>query len=171
MCTYPFTAPALAVHLNDAVLHVLTDRGLETYTLRTGHRLFGSAYEYLRPAPPPLRQPPAPAQPGRVCGRRRDTLTGGGHQRSDQEASPSADDPVSLIGLRPFMNVCTMHGADRALVLLAAAPRQRQRPGGRAHREPGATPDGGGTFGTRAMGCGMNALGCRPGIRIERRKR
>jgi hypothetical protein len=35
---YPFTAPVIAVVMERFVLHALTETGLETYTLRTGHR-------------------------------------------------------------------------------------------------------------------------------------
>jgi hypothetical protein len=35
---YPFTAPVIAVAMERFVLHALTETGLETYTLRTGHQ-------------------------------------------------------------------------------------------------------------------------------------
>lgn len=35
---YPFTAPVIAIVMERFVLHALTETGLETYTLRTGHR-------------------------------------------------------------------------------------------------------------------------------------
>jgi hypothetical protein len=35
---YPFTAPVIAVAMETFVLHALTETGLETYTLRTGHQ-------------------------------------------------------------------------------------------------------------------------------------
>jgi hypothetical protein len=35
---YPFTAPVTAVVMERFVLHALTETGLETYTLRTGHQ-------------------------------------------------------------------------------------------------------------------------------------
>jgi hypothetical protein len=35
---YPFTAPVIAVAVERFVLHALTETGLETYTLRTGHQ-------------------------------------------------------------------------------------------------------------------------------------
>lgn len=96
IASYPFTAPAIDVQMNDAVLHALTDRGLETYTLRTGHRLFGSPYEYCRPTVLP------------------------------HETSPRLEDPICLIGLRPFLGVRTMHLSDSSLVLLAADQHHQQ---------------------------------------------
>ena len=39
---YPFTAPVSAVVMERFVLHALTETGLETYTLRTGHHLIGA---------------------------------------------------------------------------------------------------------------------------------
>lgn len=122
VCSYPFTAPARAVHFNDTALHVLTDRGLETYTLRTGHRLFGSPYEYARaPARLPQHRESQPQQQHQT---QSSAATVGQLQRCDQEACPSADDPVSLIGLQPFLHVHSMHGSDQALVLLAVAPQK-----------------------------------------------
>jgi hypothetical protein len=39
LTVYPFTAPVIAVAMGTFVLHALTETGLETYTLRTGHHL------------------------------------------------------------------------------------------------------------------------------------
>lgn len=95
IASYPFTAPAIDVQLNDSVLHALTDRGLETYTLRTGHRLFSSPYEFARPTTLP------------------------------HETSPRIEDPICLIGLRPFLGVRTMHLTDSSLVLLASCSEKQ----------------------------------------------
>uniref|UniRef100_A0A336M7N6 CSON013328 protein n=1 Tax=Culicoides sonorensis TaxID=179676 RepID=A0A336M7N6_CULSO len=37
---FPFTSPVRDVALDDTTLHALTDNGIESYTVRTGHRLF-----------------------------------------------------------------------------------------------------------------------------------
>lgn len=37
---YPFTSPVRDVALDDTTLHALTDNGIESYTVRTGHKLF-----------------------------------------------------------------------------------------------------------------------------------
>lgn len=36
---YPFTAPVYKLVMEDHLLHALTETGLESYTLRTGHQL------------------------------------------------------------------------------------------------------------------------------------
>lgn len=36
---YPFTAPVLCIVMENYLLHALTEVGLETYTLRSGHQL------------------------------------------------------------------------------------------------------------------------------------
>lgn len=36
---YPFTAPVQKIVMEDYFLHALTETGLETYTLRSGHQL------------------------------------------------------------------------------------------------------------------------------------
>lgn len=38
--TFPFTSPVRDVALDDTTLHALTDNGIESYTVRTGHRIF-----------------------------------------------------------------------------------------------------------------------------------
>lgn len=90
IATYPFTSPVVEVQLHDYVLHALTDRGIETYTLRTGHKVFSSCFEYdLRDATDPI------------------------------EACPRLEDPICLIGLRPFLGVRRLHCTDKTLVLMA----------------------------------------------------
>ncbi|XP_025834263.1 Hermansky-Pudlak syndrome 3 protein isoform X2 [Agrilus planipennis] len=39
ICVYPFTAPVYSIVMEDYLLHALTETGLESYTLRTGHQL------------------------------------------------------------------------------------------------------------------------------------
>ncbi|XP_023724080.1 Hermansky-Pudlak syndrome 3 protein isoform X2 [Cryptotermes secundus] len=84
---YPFTAPVIAVVVERFVLHALTETGLETYTLRTGHRFVAA----LGPA---------------------NNLT---------SACPPVDDPVCLVGLRPFLGVEHLLMTDFHLVLLACS--------------------------------------------------
>lgn len=79
--------------MNDYVLHALTDRGIETYTLRSGHKVFSSHFEY--------------------------------NLRDDYlysiEACPRLEDPICLIGLRPFLGVQMMLLNNEQLVLLATS--------------------------------------------------
>lgn len=103
LAVYPFTAAAREVALADFVLHALTDRGIETYTLRSSHRIFGSPFEY-------------------------NLLDDNGSSNAAEdlhsplvESSPRIDDPICLIGLRPFLGIRRMLCADKTLVLLAAA--------------------------------------------------
>lgn len=90
IATYPFTSPAIDVAMNDYVIQVLTDRGIETYTHRIGHKLFSCSYEYN------LRDDLFPI-----------------------EACPRADESICLIGLRPFLGVREMLCTNENLVLLA----------------------------------------------------
>lgn len=94
IATYPFTSPATDVTINNYVLHALTDRGIETYTLRTGHRLFNNYFEYN------LREDSSFC-PIEVC--------------------PRLEDPICLIGLRPFLGLQRMHCTNKSLVLLASS--------------------------------------------------
>lgn len=90
IATYPFTSPAINVAMNDYVIQVLTDRGIETYTHRIGHKLFSCSYEYN------LRDDLFPI-----------------------EACPRVDESICLIGLRPFLGVRQMLCTNDNLVLLA----------------------------------------------------
>ncbi|XP_059620477.1 uncharacterized protein LOC132264337 [Phlebotomus argentipes] len=47
LATYSFTAPIVDLILKDSVLHVLTEVGVETYTLRIGQKIFYSPCEYF----------------------------------------------------------------------------------------------------------------------------
>lgn len=87
---YPFTSPAIHVAINDYVIQVLTDRGIETYTHRIGHKLFSCSYEYN------LRDDLFPI-----------------------EACPRVDESICLIGLRPFLGVRQMLCTNNNLILLA----------------------------------------------------
>lgn len=54
VANYSFTSPVIDLVIDSAVLHALTETGIETYTLRTGHRIFydghsGNEEEILRP--------------------------------------------------------------------------------------------------------------------------
>lgn len=54
VASYSFTSPVIDLVLDSAVLHALTETGIETYTLRTGQRIFyecqNGEEEILRPA-------------------------------------------------------------------------------------------------------------------------
>lgn len=76
--------------MNKNVLHALTDRGMETYTLRVGHKLFTSYFEYNLQS-----------------------------SSSEIEACPRLEDPICLIGLRPFLGVKSMLCSNSYMVLLA----------------------------------------------------
>ncbi|XP_063220161.1 BLOC-2 complex member HPS3 [Bacillus rossius redtenbacheri] len=84
---YPFTAPASCVALEPYVLHVFTDTGLETYTLRAGYQL----------------------------AQRVDTLD------NIIKACPSFNEPVCLVGLRPFFGVEHLLVTESYLALLACS--------------------------------------------------
>ncbi|KAG4069460.1 hypothetical protein HA402_001759 [Bradysia odoriphaga] len=90
IATYPFTSPLIDVMMNQNVLHALTDRGLETYTLRVGHKLFTSYFEYNLQS-----------------------------SSSEIEACPRLEDPICLIGLRPFLGVKSMLCNNFHMVLFA----------------------------------------------------
>ncbi|XP_055701356.1 uncharacterized protein LOC129800765 [Phlebotomus papatasi] len=47
LASYSFTAPIVDLVLKDSVLHVLTETGVETYTLRIGQKIFYSPCEYF----------------------------------------------------------------------------------------------------------------------------
>nr|CAD7400072.1 unnamed protein product [Timema cristinae] len=82
---YPFTAPVLCIALEPYLLHVLTETGLETYTLKSGHRL-ATQMENV------------------------DNIN---------MACPPCDDPVCLVGLRPFLGVKHLFITQSYLALLA----------------------------------------------------
>lgn len=96
IATYPFTSPAIDVAVNDYVVQILTDRGIETYTHRIGHKLFSNSYEYN------LRDDLFPI-----------------------ETCPRIDEPICLIGLRPFLGVKSMHCTNSNVVLLATSLNQQ----------------------------------------------
>lgn len=90
IATYPFTSPLIDVMINQNVLHALTDRGMETYTLRVGHKLFTSYFEYNLQS-----------------------------SSSEIEACPRLEDPICLIGLRPFLGVKSMLCNNSHMILFA----------------------------------------------------
>ncbi|KAJ6643629.1 Hermansky-Pudlak syndrome 3 protein like [Pseudolycoriella hygida] len=90
IASYPFTSSLIDATMNQNVLHALTDRGMETYTLRIGHKLFSSYFEYNLQS-----------------------------SSSEIEACPRLEDPICLIGLRPFLGVKAMLCNNSHMVLLA----------------------------------------------------
>ncbi|XP_044260158.1 Hermansky-Pudlak syndrome 3 protein homolog [Tribolium madens] len=85
VAVYPFTAPVQRLVMEDYFLHALTETGLESYTLRFGHKLFRS-FEIVDDV---------------------------------NVASPSINDAICLVGLRPFLGVEQILLSENNLVLLA----------------------------------------------------
>ncbi|KAL6261564.1 hypothetical protein P5V15_006651 [Pogonomyrmex californicus] len=87
LTTYPFTAPVHHIALEHTVLHVLTEAGLESYTLRLSHHIakLSNSMDSVRA----------------TC--------------------PSVIEPVSLIGLRPFLGIQKLLHTRSYIVLLAKA--------------------------------------------------
>lgn len=57
LTTYPFTAPVIHVALEHAVLHALTEAGLESYTLRLPHHLARTTSQHLKIVCPDVSEP------------------------------------------------------------------------------------------------------------------
>ncbi|KAG8240333.1 hypothetical protein J437_LFUL000808 [Ladona fulva] len=88
---YPLTAPVSSVVMEQYAVHALTETGLETYTMRAGKNLLQQLELHS------------------------DSKTSSKHT-----AYPSSEDPVCLIGLRPFFGVEHLFLTHRHLVLLAS---------------------------------------------------
>ncbi|XP_071445245.1 BLOC-2 complex member HPS3 [Hetaerina americana] len=88
---YPLTAPVSSVVMEQYAVHALTETGLETYTIRASKTLLHQLEKHA----------------GLATSRK-------------HNAYPSCEDPVSLIGLRPFFGVEHLLLTHRYLVLLAS---------------------------------------------------
>ncbi|XP_025073304.1 uncharacterized protein LOC105423957 isoform X2 [Pogonomyrmex barbatus] len=86
LTTYPFTAPVHHIALEHTILHVLTEAGLESYTLRLSHHIakLSNSMDSVRATCPSV-------------------------------------EPVSLIGLRPFLGIQKLLHTRSYIVLLAKA--------------------------------------------------
>lgn len=87
LTTYSFTAPVQHIALEHSVLHVLTEAGLETYTLRLSHYIAKLSY----------------------C------------VDDCKITCPNINEPVSLIGLRPFLGIQKLLHTRNYIILLAKA--------------------------------------------------
>lgn len=87
---FPFTSPVRDVALDDTTLHALTDNGIESYTVRTGHRLFNDVL-----------------------------LSQNTNTNTPHKIVPNMNKSICLIGLRPFLGVRKILLSDTNLVLLA----------------------------------------------------
>lgn len=105
---YPFTAPVYKLAMEDHLLHALTEVGLETYTLRTGHQLcrklevidnVNTVSFFL------------------CCNNGWLILV----FFCVLKACPPLSDSVCLVGLRPFLGVETLILSANHLILLASA--------------------------------------------------
>lgn len=88
---YPLTAPVSSVVMEQYAVHALTETGLETYTMRAGKNLLQRLEQHAG-----LKISPK------------------------HTAYPSSEDPVCLIGLRPFFGVEHLLLTHKHLVLLAS---------------------------------------------------
>lgn len=89
LASYSFTSPVIDLVLDDTVLHALTETGVETYTLRIGQKIFYSSCEFF--------------------------------MSSNQEEiiRPNLDDPVCLVGIRPFIGMKRIFSSGSHVILLA----------------------------------------------------
>lgn len=88
---FPFTSPVRDVALDDTTLHALTDNGIESYTVRTGHRLFNDILN--------SQSSHTTTTPNKIV--------------------PNMNKSICLIGLRPFLGVRKILLSNTNLVLLA----------------------------------------------------
>ncbi len=102
VATYPFTSPVMKTALESTMLHALTDTGLESYTLKSGYSTVLEAEK--------------------MDGRTNACPPRGYDGHGDEE------NPVCLVGLRPFLGARLLQVSQAHLILLARADDAQQPP-------------------------------------------